>query len=426
MGVGSLKDQEIVVLEWTSSRELKSRCKQKRYEPQCGMEGFLNAEARDLQLTVGGKSQVGVDVLIWERSRSGMSHEIFEDGTVDRWFADATDGSLSPGDNFDLVIGYSAAGKSSSPKQFDDWPAQQREGRLHPVLVPKGDETALVFTDVYKNPALPTREEYAAAAAAAAAANDYSLNTPTKAIKGMRLSLRVTHKTLAAVCLGAKCRDGTSDCKHAGFWLLLREKSDVGESTVAQATDILAKGAVRAGVPLARDVAPAPGVMERDVVVLVQRVRSGGTIHGEEEAKPYADSLEFKKSNHTGPYCVDCLCCSCLCGCECFKSCNYCYCCTVPLCCTYNFFLPGSERFLCFGPCLPVPLPIVSCERDVNKFVCCYWCPGDPNQGKEGIVVRSQLMSIDEERGTLAFYCPVDQNNTRLNERPSCIFRRIF
>eukprot|EP00308_Calcidiscus_leptoporus_P016806 CAMPEP_0119403298 /NCGR_PEP_ID=MMETSP1334-20130426/143317_1 /TAXON_ID=127549 /ORGANISM="Calcidiscus leptoporus, Strain RCC1130" /LENGTH=384 /DNA_ID=CAMNT_0007427243 /DNA_START=105 /DNA_END=1260 /DNA_ORIENTATION=+ len=304
MGVGSLKDQEIVVLEWTSSRELKSRCKQKRYEPQCGMEGFLNAEARDLQLTVGGKSQVGVDVLIWERSRSGMSHEIFEDGTVDRWFADATDGSLSPGDNFDLVIGYGAAGKSPSPKQFDDWPAQQREGRLHPVLVPKGDETALVFTDVYKNPALPTREEYAAAAAAAAAANDYSLNTPTKAIKGMRLSLRVTHKTLAAVCLGAKCRDGTSDCKHAGFWLLLREKSDVGESTVAQATDILAKGAVRAGVPLARDVAPAPGVMERDVVVLVQRVRSGGTIHGEEEAKPYADSLEFKKSNHTGPYCV--------------------------------------------------------------------------------------------------------------------------
>ena len=184
----SLKNQEIVVLEWTSSRQLKSRCKQQRYEPLFGIEGLLSS--RDLQLTVGtvgdpkkgGKSQVGMDVLIWERQSSGMSDDVCEDGTVTGWFADATDGSLSPEDNLDLVIGYNVAGKSPSQKQFDDWPIQQREGRLHPVLVPKGDDAALVFTDVYNKPALPTREEYAAAAAT----NDYSLNTPTKAIQGMR------------------------------------------------------------------------------------------------------------------------------------------------------------------------------------------------------------------------------------------------
>ena len=45
--------------------------------------------------------------------------------------------------------------------------------------------------------------------------------------------------------------------------------------------------------------APAPNVMERDAAELVQSVRKGVTIHGETEAKPYADSLEFKKSNHT-------------------------------------------------------------------------------------------------------------------------------
>ena len=272
MGGGSLKDQEIVILEWTSAKELKSRCKQKRLEPR-SIEDCWAACPRDLQLTVRGKSQVGADVLLWERTQSGR-----QDGATG-WFADATDGSLSPDDNFDLVIGYSAAGKSPSPEQFDDWPAQQREGRLHLVLVPKGDETALVFTDVYNNSALPTRADYAAAAAAAAAANDSSLNKPTGALKEMRLSLRVTHKTLAAVCLGANRgdnrRDVPSDCKKAGFWLLLREKSDMGQSAVAQADATLAKGAVRGGMPLAMDVAPAPGVMERDPLVLVQRVRKG-------------------------------------------------------------------------------------------------------------------------------------------------------
>ena len=261
MGGGSLKDQEIVVLEWTSMKQLKSKCKQKRLEPR-SIEDCWAKEARDLQLTVGGKSQVGLDVLLWQRPQSGLQDDLHEEKVTTKWFADATDGSLSPEDNFDLVIGYSAAGKSPSRKQFDDWPAQQREGRLHPVLVPKGDETALVFTDVYNNPALPTRAEYAAAAAAAASANDYSLDTPTKAIKEMRLSLRVTHKTLAAVCLGAKCRDAASDCKAAGFWLLLREKSELGESAVAQAHAVLAKGAVRGGMPLAKDVAPEPGVIK--------------------------------------------------------------------------------------------------------------------------------------------------------------------
>ena len=138
------------------------------------------------------------------------------------------------------------------------------------------------------------------------------------------------------------------------------------------------------------------------------------TIHGETEAKPYADSLEFKKSNHTGPYCVECLCC----------------CCTAPLCCTYNFFLPLSETFLCFGPCLPVPVLIVSCERDVNKFVCCYCCQGDPHQRKKGMCVRSQLMVIDEERGTLTFYCPTGHeersDDVQLNAKPCCVFKRIL
>ena len=274
------------------ARRIEEQCKQKRLEPR-SIEDCWAACPRDLQLTVRGKSQVGADVLLWERTQSGR-----QDGATG-WFADATDGSLSPVDNFELVIGYSVAGKSPLRTQFDDWPSEQREGRLHPVLVPKGDETALVFTDVYNNPALPTREEYAAAAAAAAAAHDSSLNTPTKAIKGTRLSLRVTHKTLGAVCLGAKCRNAASDSKAAGFWLLLREKSDMGESAVAQANAVLAKGAVQGGMPLAMDVAPAPGVMERDPLVLVQRVRKGVTI--DERMRPSRMRTHSSSRRRTTP-----------------------------------------------------------------------------------------------------------------------------
>ena len=43
------------------------------------------------------------------------------------------------------------------------------------------------------------------------------------------------------------------------------------------------------------EVAPAVS----DKVALVQKVRSGGKLHGEKEAIPYANSIEDKKSNHT-------------------------------------------------------------------------------------------------------------------------------
>jgi len=61
--MGSIKDQEIVVLEWTDAKQLKSMCKQKRLEPR-SIEDCWTSVGRDLQLTVGGKSQVGLDVLI--------------------------------------------------------------------------------------------------------------------------------------------------------------------------------------------------------------------------------------------------------------------------------------------------------------------------------------------------------------------------
>ena len=105
----------------------------------------------------------------------------------------------------------------------------------------------------------------------------------------------------------------------------MREPRFAGNGLLeATCTETEHQGAVQGGMPLARDVVPAPGVMERDPLVLVQRVRKGVTIHGEHEAKPYADSLEFKKSNHTGPYCVHCLCCRCCdlrCGHRCHCSC---------------------------------------------------------------------------------------------------------
>ena len=48
--------------------------------------------------------------------------------------------------------------------------------------------------------------------------------------------------------------------------------------------------------------------MPLDPLPRVQKLRSGGTLQGEHEAKEYVDSLEFDKANHTGAYYVHCIC----------------------------------------------------------------------------------------------------------------------
>merc|ERR1711924_384924 len=133
-------------------------------------------------------------------------------------------------------------------------------------------------------------------------------------------------------------------------------------------------------------------------------------------------------SNFTGPYCVRCICCSCCCGFPCFKCCDYCHCCTVPMCFSYNFFLPSTETFVCFGPCLPFPVPCCTCSRSGNRLIHCS-CSGSGQHGDrpEKEFKGAQLMVIDEERGTLAYYCiEAGCGDDKLNAKPCCMFRRIF
>ena len=158
--------------------------------------------------------------------------------------------------------------------------------------------------------------------------------------------------------------------------------------------------------------APKPNTIDR--AALVEIVRRGGTLHGEQQAKPYANSAgqtdgldNFKRETDIR-----------LRGFFCVKLGR----CRIPVACTYNFFpfFPDEGEFTycpdcyCFPTCLPVPMLF-----PVPGFGCCIW--GDfhdniyhvkafekrgesaqPTNGRERPL--GELMIIDDERGTLACY----------------------
>ena len=101
-------------------------------------------------------------------------------------------------------------------------------------------------------------------------------------------------------------------------------------------------------------VAPKPDTIDR--AALVEIVRRGGTLHGEQQAKPYANSAgqtdgldNFKRETDIR-----------LRGFFCVKLGR----CRIPVACTYNFFpfFPDEGEFTycpdcyCFPTCLPVPM----------------------------------------------------------------------
>ena len=108
-------------------------------------------------------------------------------------------------------------------------------------------------------------------------------------------------------------------------------------------------------------VAPTPNTIDR--AALVEIVRRGGTLHGQQQAKPYANSAgqtggldNFKRETDIrlrGFFCVK------LGRCQ------------LPVACTYNFFpfFPDEgectycDDFYCFPTCLPVPMlvPVPGC-----------------------------------------------------------------
>lgn len=185
-----------------------------------------------------------------------------------------------------------------------------------------------------------------------------------------------------------------SDCKPAGFWLLLRETSDVGESTLAEIGGAVAQA--KAVLADAAAVAPKPSTIDRGA--LVEVVRRGGTLHGEKQAKPYAKSLEnFKGAD--GPHFK---------GFFCVKLGR----CQIPVAMTYNFHI-GGDFFYCFPTCLPapmlLPIPVVGCCALGEFTDNIYHLKGSKNnQGgrvrDEDLQEFGELMVVDEERGTLACY----------------------
>ena len=136
---------------------------------------------------------------------------------------------------------------------------------------------------------------------------------------------------------------------------------------------------------------------------MVEIVRSGKGVTGR-DAMTYANTITFKKDNHTGCYCVYCFCGGCLCPCGISK--NH-YCCTHPL---------WNEKCLCHSGCFfGIPYPCCLCwgERERNVYV---------NRGKKG-GRTGMLMVIDEERGTLGQYAMKLKEDTPC-DTPCCYFYR--
>mmetsp|Transcript_20175 Transcript_20175/g.41189 ORF Transcript_20175/g.41189 Transcript_20175/m.41189 type:complete len:149 (-) Transcript_20175:62-508(-) len=135
---------------------------------------------------------------------------------------------------------------------------------------------------------------------------------------------------------------------------------------------------------------------------MVEIVRSGKGITGR-DAETYANTITFKKENHTGCYCAYCFCGGCLCPCGISR--NH-YCCTDPL---------WNEKCLCFSGCFfGIPYPCCLCwgEREGNVYV-----------NREKGTRSGLLMVIDEERGTLGQYVMKSKEDTPC-DTPCCYYYR--
>ena len=171
------------------------------------------------------------------------------------------------------------------------------------------------------------------------------------------------------------------------------------------------------------EMAPAPTI---DRGALVEIVRSGGTLHGEKQAKPYANSLEnlTKLENRANSPLFK--------GFFCLKLGQ----CQLPCAVTYNFFPLGRQEswddFYCFPTVFPIPMllpiPVVGCcttggfDKNVYKFE---GEGGGPHAGNGHISSWASLMVIDEERGTLACYMPASCSE-ELEEHPCVTCSRLF
>ena len=166
--------------------------------------------------------------------------------------------------------------------------------------------------------------------------------------------------------------------------------------------------------------APKPDTIDR--AALVEIVRRGGTLHGEQQAKPYAnsagqtDGLEnFKRETDIR-----------LRGFFCVKLGR----CKIPVACTYNFFpLPATECY-CFPTCLPVPMlwPVPACGccvlGDFHDNIY-YTRTGGGEHGNQKPAETGALMIIDDERGTLACYPYASCGGGKLAKYPCVTCSRV-
>ena len=172
----------------------------------------------------------------------------------------------------------------------------------------------------------------------------------------------------------------------------------------------------------AAEVAPTPSTIDR--AALVEIVRGGGTLHGEKQAKPYANSLEIFKEEDTGRERLQ----KSLTGFFCIKLGQ----CQIPLAITYNFIPFGWDDFYCFPTCLPlpmlVPVPVCGCCALGEFLENVYHLKGgwgkDGNQREQSEL--GELMVIDEERGTLACYPYACCGGGKLAEHPCVTCSRVF
>ena len=145
--------------------------------------------------------------------------------------------------------------------------------------------------------------------------------------------------------------------------------------------------------------APKPDTIDR--AALVEIVRRGGTLHGEQQAKPYANSAGQTNGLDNFKHETDIR----LRGFFCVKLGR----CKIPVALTYNFFPNYWSDCYCFPTCLPVPMlwPVPACGccvlGDFNDNIY-YTRTGGGEHGNQKPAETGALMIIDDERGTLACY----------------------
>ena len=170
------------------------------------------------------------------------------------------------------------------------------------------------------------------------------------------------------------------------------------------------------------EMAPAPTPMAmRDREALVEIVRRGGTMHGEKQAKLYANSIEnFKKADSPlfqGFFCLK------------YGRCQ------LPCALTYNCFPLGRKEkwddYYCFPMILPIPtllpIPVVGCcttgglGENIYKFE---GEGGGPHNKNGHVTTWGSLMVIDEQRGTLT--CYMNECSGKLQKHLCITCSRLF